>query len=76
MKYNVGDVIITISDEQTLLKKFTNKVGIILECNSMEERTYTYRILLCGMKEELRYGKGTTWMAEQFIKEALYKSEG
>ena len=79
MKYNIGDVVLTISDER-IPKKFRNKVGIILETgnrlnsNNPEDR-YTYRILLCGMKDELRYGGGITWMTECSVGEVIYKNE-
>ena len=74
MKYNIGDIILTISDER-IPKKFRNKVGIILAHNDMGSRGYTYRILLCGMKDELRYGQGITWMTECSVEEVIYKSE-
>jgi len=79
MKYNIGDIILTISDER-IPKKFRNKVGIILETgNRLNSNNlgggYTYRILLCGMKDELRYGQGITWMTECSVQEVIYKSE-
>lgn len=79
MKYNIGDVVLTISDER-IPNKFRNKVGIILEVGNrfnskFPEDRYTYRILLCGMKDELRYGQGITWMTECSVREVIYKSE-
>jgi hypothetical protein len=75
MKYNIGDVIITVSDTKDLWEKLRNKIGVIIECNNVGNRGATYKIMLCGMKEELRYTNNSIWMAEDLIKEALYKSE-
>jgi hypothetical protein len=73
MIYNIGDVILTVSDEKILREKFINKIGIILEYNDLQRTTY--KIMLCGMKQQLKFTNGMAWFEESAIKEVLYKSE-
>jgi|688.fasta_scaffold1171144_3 hypothetical protein len=75
MIYNIGDVILTVSDEKILREKFINKIGIILEYNDLQKRGTTYKIMLCGMKQQLKFTNGMAWFEENSIKEVLYKSE-
>jgi hypothetical protein len=70
MKYNVGDVILTIST-QGMPKKYRNKIGVIVERSDMGRgRQPAYRIMICGMDKEIY--NSTTWMTEDSVKEVLY----